>query len=228
MKALLMLMMLCVGVARAQEDFSWVEFHFARPGLQVPEYTFQLYETVDGERGGSYRAISVGAPQANKYALTANGTQTEQKLDLEPAVKARLFALVQATHGLAHCDAHRKGIADTGAKRLRVHQAYKENSTDVQCDYNYSEDKAVVELTNLFQAMAVTLDMGRQMARDEKYDRLALDGDMTLLVEEVKDGRAAGLSNIRETLKGIAEDAAVLERVKVRAGKLLEFSLIEK
>ena len=225
MKALLLAMLLVPG-AWGQEDSSSVSFHFARPGLAVTEYTLKVWD--DGT--GSYVATQAGPASANKYSVEplAAATHSKQEVHLTDAMRGRLFGLVQATHGLRSCDAHRKGIADTGAKTLTVHTAYENGEKDLSCTYNYSEDKAVVELTNLFQAMAVTLDMGRKMASDEKYDRLALDGDMTLLVEEVKDGRAAGVSNIRETLKGIAEDAAVLERVKVRAGKLLEFSSIEK
>ena len=42
MKALLISMMLCAGVASAQEDFGKITFHFVRPGLPVPDYTFLL------------------------------------------------------------------------------------------------------------------------------------------------------------------------------------------
>ena len=160
------------------------------------------------------------------------GGKTRQAVELTVNMRERVFRLAQATNGLSHCDAHRKGIADTGAKTLRFHEAWKTAAdgsfTTYTCTYNYSEDKAVVELTNVFQGMAATLDMGRKMERDQRYDRLALDGDMTTLSEMVKDGQAVGLASIGGTLRGLADDAAVLERVRVQAGKLVEFGVGEK
>ena len=41
-------------------------------------------------------------------------------------------------------------------------------------------------------------------------------------------GALWGLLSIRETLKGIVDDAAVLERVRTQAAKLMEMGSIEK
>ena len=48
-----------------------------------------------------------------------------------------------------------------------------------------------------------------------------------LLTEQVKAGRAPGLSNIAPVLQSIANDPEVLERVRGQASRLLEQSALQ-
>ena len=89
------------------------------------------------------------------------------------------------------------------------------------CTYNYSESKNVTLLTEMFQGIAETMDEGRRLDQLHRYDRLGLDAAMATLAEQVAAGRALELSTIQATLRSIAGDSEVMERVRSRANTLL-------
>jgi hypothetical protein len=67
-----------------------------------------------------------------------------------------------------------------------------------------------------------TLDTGRKLDFDHRFDRLGLDEDTAALVEDVAAGRAIEVGAIARTLRSIAADNEVLERVRGRAASLLQ------
>ncbi len=115
------------------------------------------------------------------------------------------------------CASNAKNIADTGKKTLR----YSGEGGEGSCTYNYSENKRVVMLTEAFLGIAYTLDLGRKLDFDHRFDRLGLDAVTALLVAGVESGRAVEVGTIAPTLRSIAEDSELLERVRLRAAKLL-------
>ena len=56
---------------------------------------------------------------------------------------------------------------------------------------------------------------------EHKHDRLALDEELGLLLDAVKDGRALEVQSIQRVLQEIVEDETVMDRARVRAKKLL-------
>jgi len=195
------------GAAQAQ-----VSFRYERPGLEVPRFTLTVHE--DGS--ARYEAEQV-------FEATRNGTPEMQQIDrqmaLSRATTARIFADARALDRFtAKCATPAKNIADTGTKTLR----YTGPEGGGSCVYNYSQDKRVEGLTDLFLAIAATLDMGRKLEFDHRYDRLGLDAAMQTLVEQVDSGRAVEVGTIRATLRSIAQDSEVLERVRLRATRLLQ------
>ena len=203
--------------ASAQTDGASVTFHYERAGVEVPVYTFVVFET----GAGTYTAEGVPvSASTNKYSVKPASApqQSVQPLSLNAPAADHLFELLRASNGLHGCASKAKGIADTGTKVLTYRRAGQQSLT---CTFNFSEAKPIVELMNLFEAMAFTLDTARKMEGEQKFDRLGLDGEMTTLVAAVKDGRAMGLSNIRGTLQALVDDPAVLERVRAQAGKLI-------
>jgi hypothetical protein len=79
-------------------------------------------------------------------------------------------------------------------------------------------------LGSSFIAIAYTLDGGRRLEFLHRYDRLGLDAEMTSLAREAEAGRALELGTISQTLTVIADDMAVMQRVRLRAVKLLDQS----
>jgi hypothetical protein len=69
--------------------------------------------------------------------------------------------------------------------------------------------------------IAETMDEGRELDRLHRYDRLGLDDAMAALSAEVSAGRALGLETIAGTLRALADDAEVMQRVRARASALL-------
>ncbi len=116
------------------------------------------------------------------------------------------------------CASKAKNIADTGKKTLTYTGADGSGS----CTYNYSEIKAIDMLADTFLAIAYTLDEGRTLAFLHRYDRLGLDAEMISFAQELEAGRAIELGTISPTLAAIADDTAVIQRVRLRAAKMLE------
>jgi hypothetical protein len=172
---------------------------------------------VNEDGSGRYEAEQIFPAQPG--GITPPEAQhIDRKIILSLTTTLRIFATARELNRFnMTCASSAKNIADTGAKTLR----YTGEGGDGACGYNYSQDKRVVALTDLFQAIAETLDIGRKLEFDHRFDRLGLDATMATLVEEVEAGRAAELGTIYTTLKSIAQDSELLERVRLRAAKLL-------
>jgi hypothetical protein len=65
------------------------------------------------------------------------------------------------------------------------------------------------------------LDEGRQLDHLHRYDRLGLDAAIKFLGQEVTDGRALEVGVIADSLRSIAADSEVMDRVRTRANTLL-------
>ena len=196
-----------------QKRTAQVVFDFERPGLPVPRFTLTVHE--DGT--GRYEAEQVFPSSGSSD--TPSTQPVDRAITLSAATTAQIFTTARALERFnMACASSLKGIADTGKKTLR----YTGTGGDGSCTYNFSQDKRVVALTDMFQAIALTLDMGRKLDFDHRFDRLGLDATMASLAEQVDTGRAMELGTIASTLRSIARDSEVLERVRLRAARLLK------
>jgi len=193
-----------------------IVYHYERPGLPVPTYTFTLHE--DGR--GSYKASYVPPPASNSVVAPAPvATEVNTHITLTPATTAKLFEEIRGTdHFRKQCESKAKNVADTGWKTIE----YTGPDGRATCTYNYTENKALVAVTEIFGGIATMMDMGRQLEFDRRYDRLGLDAKMTALVAAIKDKSALEVQTIAATLRSIAEDPQVIERVRVQAGRLIQ------
>lgn len=190
-----------------------VSFQFDRPGLPVPKFTLTVREdgtgTYKGETasisGGTMRSASPGQPIDRPIHLTAATTETIFK-----TARSLSFFNIE-------CASKAKNIADTGKKTL----TYTGSDGHGSCLYNYSENKGIAQLTDMFQAIAFTMDEGRKLDFMHRFDRLGLYSEMDTLNHEVQEKRALELGNIRQSLTSIANDEALMERVREKAVKLL-------
>ncbi len=157
-------------------------------------------------------------PRPNPYSIPmAPAAPTREIVDVmltrEHAVS--LFRMVKAANG---CGSKARHVANLGLKTITYTPA---GGPPTICTFNYSDDKNLQSLTDAVQGIAMTLDDGRAMTQELRYDHLALDREMELLVEQVKDGRAIDMEVIAPTLHAVADDPEVLERVRASASKLL-------
>jgi hypothetical protein len=197
-----------------------VSFQFDRTGLPVPRFTLRLRE--DGT--GNYKA--------DQSEIAATGTamrgQAPQHVDrtvnVTSGTVAKVFKAARAANYFnIECASKAKNIADTGKKTLTYTGADGSGS----CTYNYSENKVIDSLTNTFLAIAFTMDEGRKLEFLHRYDRLGLDAEMISFGQELEAGRALELGSISPTLAAIADDTAVIQRVRLRAQKMLEQAAAE-
>ena len=194
-----------------------VSFQFERIGLPVPRFTVQVRE--DGT--GRYQADEAAgsSSQLSSAVRYVGEKHIDRSITLSSATVAKIF---KAARGLDRfnvaCASKAKNIADTGKKTLSYVGADGRGS----CTYNYSEIKSVTTLTDTFLAIAFTMDEGRKLDFLHRYDRLGLDAEMTTLMHEMDEGRALELGTIAPSLYAIAGDTALIQRVRLRAAKLLE------
>jgi len=189
-----------------------VTFQFDRPGLQVPRYSFEVHE--DGT--GNYHAEEVISTQPNAPVETK---PIDRHLTITHTTVDTIFKTARALdHFNITCESTAKNIAKTGAKTL----IYKAADGTGQCTYNYSENKDVQLLTGLFQSLAYTLDEGRRLDFLHRFDRLGLDAETSTLVKAVADHRAIEIGTISASLQSIADDTAIMQRVRQRVATLLE------
>lgn len=192
-----------------------VSFQFDRAGMAVPRFTLRLRENGTG---------SYLADQA-EIAATANSMRGQAAQHIEHPINvsretvAKIFKAARAANYFnTECASKAKNIADTGKKTL----SYAGPDGSGSCLYNYSESKPVDTLTNTFLAIAYTIEEGRRLDFLHRYDRLGLDAEMISFAGEVEAGRALELGTISPTLALIADDTAVIQRVRLRAQKMLE------
>jgi hypothetical protein len=192
-----------------------VSFEFERPGLPVPKFSLQV-----GEDGSAHYVADEILTQRRSADY---GPSAPQRIDRQAMISrsttTQIFAAARELNYFnTACASKAKNIADTGKKTLR----YTGDGSSGTCTYNFSQEKRVAMLTDLFLGIAHTLDVGRKLEFDHRFDRLGLDADTAALVDDVAAGRAVELATIAPTLKSIASDSEVLERVRARAIKLLQ------
>jgi hypothetical protein len=192
-----------------------VSFQFDRVGLAVPHFKLSLQE--DGK--GTYLADQAEMPATQTSSRGQAAQHIDRSINLTPGTVAKVFKVARAlNHFEVECASKAKNIADTGKKTL----SYSGPDGSGSCTYNFSENKNVDMLTDIFLGIAYTMDEGRKLEFLHRYDRLGLDAEMTLLAQEVQEGRALELGTISPTLVAIANDADLIQRVRLKAAKMLE------
>jgi hypothetical protein len=192
-----------------------VSFEFERPGLAVPHFTLLLRE--DGT--GVYKAEQAEMPPTGTSMRGQAAQHIDRTVVLSPATVAKIFKAARELNSFnVACASKAKNIADTGKKTLNYSGADGHGS----CVYNYSENKNVQMVGETFIGIASTLDEGRSLEFLHRYDRLGLDAEMTGLAKQIEEGRALEVGTISQTLAAIADDMAVMQRVRLKAAKMLE------
>ena len=183
-----------------------ITFVFDWP-VQTPAH-YEIAVAPDGT--GSYREDAARGPGATP--------PVPRPLVLSRAVMSRLAGVRAVLVSGKACETTAKHLAQTGAKTLRLEQGGKA----LTCSYNYSDDKRIAEATATFQAIAMTMEEAPRLEHLHRFDRLGLDAELAVFVQSVRDGRAIEVGNIAPTLRSLAADADLLERVRLRAADLLQ------
>jgi hypothetical protein len=222
--ALVLLLLLCGATLRAQrssesETAAEVSFAFERTGLPVPRFTLSVDRNGLGTYTGEQAQTVVRGVPAQPETLTF-----ERKFALSSQTTGRIFKLAEELdHFNIACASKAKNVADTGTKTL----TYIAPGTMHSCTFNYTENKNVSALTDLFLAIAETMDEGRTIDHLHRYDRLGLDAELQSFSREVAEGHAVELGTIASTLRAIAEDADLMQRVRTQARALLTMVSLE-
>jgi hypothetical protein len=198
----------------AQAGSSSVVFKFAwDQGRPWVKYTI----TVD--EGGSAHFHGTGSPAEN-----SGGDEVEQDFALSDANRQKIFELTKKSdYFQLELESKAKNIAKTGQKTLEYHRGNggggPENSS---ATYNYSSNNDVIELTRLFQAIALTIDFGEKLAFDYRFNKLGLDARLHSLQEMQASHFAEEIQAIEPVLQKIANDPNMMHINQVMARQLLK------
>jgi hypothetical protein len=181
--------------------------------MPVPKFTLEVDQSGRGRYSGEE-----ATPVVRGVVMEPAAQAFERSFAIPGGSAEKIFKLArQAQRFNVECASKAKNIADTGSKTLR----YEGTDGAGSCTFNYTENKAVGEITDLLLGMAETMDEGHELDRLHRYDRLGLDAEMATLGEEVSEGHALELETIAGTLRSLAGDAEVMQRVRKRAAALL-------
>jgi len=108
-------------------------------------------------------------------------------------------------------------VASTGKKTL----TYADPTRYFETSYDYSENRAIEEITNILAGISATIEHGRKLQFLHRFDKLGLEDELKGMEAAMESHNLAELQIIRPTLESIAADSAVLNIARQRAKRLL-------
>jgi hypothetical protein len=184
---------------------------YSNPGLAPPHWVMTL--APDGS--GHFHADRGPAPAEPAEQLEVGNVDRDIKVSTDFA--SRAFDTARGHKYFASgCESHMK-VAFQGWKKF----TYAGPDGSGGCIFNYSKDKEIENLGESLVAVAATLVEGARLESLLRHDRLGLDKEIEYLSEAAGDGRVQQLGTIRGILEQLADDPAVMDRVRKRARELL-------
>lgn len=191
--------------AQPQKDAPIISFTMSFPQGTPPFYNM----AVDSSGRAEYKSTPQPNNQGDPYML---------KFTASDATRTRLFELAkQLDFFRGSYDYTKSKVAFTGTKTLSFRNGKEEHETT----YNWSQNPQIQEITNLFQSLEETIELGRQLQDKYRFDKLGVDAILKSLEEEAKDNRLAEIQAIQPILERIANDPNMMNISRRRADFVL-------
>jgi len=202
----------------------------AQPPAAVPAPAVPAQASVrfsfDWPQGSPWQAYSIAVQSDGKAGF--DGTpHTDETNDTDPyqqdftiseANRQKIFDLAQKLNYFqGDFDSHMKHIAQTGQKTLQYQSPQLQGSTT----YNWSRNPDVEDLTRLFEAIAMTIDFGRKLAFQYRFDKLGMDQRLKELEDMQASHGVEELAAIAPILRKIADDPNLMNISRESAQRLL-------
>jgi hypothetical protein len=171
--------------------------------------------TITVQSSGSARYIS-----RNPFTPPEPGSDPDYMLDFTISTRnqERLFRDAREANYFNGDFSYKKhAVASTGKKTLTYSDSVRHFSTT----YDYSENKAIQEIMNLFSGISNTIEHGRKLVFLHRFDKLGLEDELKGMESAAEGHNLAELQIIAPTLKSIAGDTTVLNIARQRAKRLL-------
>jgi len=176
--------------------------------------------TISVDDAGNAHFEGVGNP-----IDSGDGDAYAQDFTMSDANRQKIFELTKkADYFQGDLESKVKNIAKTGQKTLIYHgkTATGGQAVNTAAAYNYSTNADVQELTRFFQAVATTIDFGRKLAFQYRFDKLGLDARLYSLQEMYTTHFVEELRAIEPILQKIASDPNMMHINRVTAKQLLK------
>lgn len=179
-----------------------------------------LKYTLSVDDGGNAHFEGVGNP-----IDSGDGDTYSEDFVMSDANREKVFQLAKkADFFRGDFEAKQKNVAKTGQKTLEYHGQTSGGGhvAPTSAAYNYSTNADIQELTRFFQAVATTIDFGRKLAFQYRFDKLGLDARLNSLQELQSSHFAEELQAIEPILQKIADDPNMMHISRVSAKQLLK------
>jgi hypothetical protein len=174
------------------------------------EITFTLQST-GPTRYVSRNPLKPPDPAATDPDYTLEFTMSE-------ANRTRVFRDAQAANYFHGDFAYKKhAVSSTGKKTL----TYADQTRHFETTYDYSENKAIDNITTIFQGISNTIEHGRKLQFLHRFDKLGLEAELQGMENLAQNHNLLELQIIAPTLESIANDTSVLNIARQRAKRLL-------
>ncbi len=171
--------------------------------------------SIDVQADGRAHFNGTPHPEANN----SDTDPVQQDFTMVPGNRERIFDLTQKLNYFqGDLDAHIKHIAQTGQKTLR----YQSPQAHSAAAFNWSQNPDVQELVQLFTGVATTIDYGRKLEFQYRFDKLGMAERLKELEQLKADHEIAELHLINPILKKIADDPNVMNIARESAQRLLK------
>jgi hypothetical protein len=191
-----------------------ISFTLDFPGSVPEHYQFQVGS--DGRT--TYDSVSKISSQSedrdNFHHEFVMSLETLQKI-VQLTAKANRFQKLT--------DHSSRQMANTGKKTL----SYRDDKGVTEGTYNYSKQPAVEELTTLFENISLTMEFGRRLRYDHRYQKLALDQEIKRMEEMARSNSLTELQAVEPILQQIAADTSVINGARARAQRLIAMGSAE-
>jgi hypothetical protein len=168
--------------------------------------------------------MTISANGAGKYSSRNPGKSGDDVDDFQteftmsPAARDKLFRYAKEANYFDGDFTFKKHVvASTGKKTL----IYSDPARHFSTTYDYSENKAIQEITNILSGISNTIEHGRKLQFLHRFDKLGLEEELKGMEAAVESHNLAELQIIRSTLESIAADSTVLNIARQRAKRLL-------
>ena len=168
--------------------------------------------------------ITVSANGAAKYSSRdpgKNGDEADEyqtEFTMSPARLEKLFRYAkEADYFQGDFTFKKHVVASTGKKTL----TYVDASRRFNTTYDYSEHKAIQEITSIFMGVSNTIEHGRKLQFLRRFDKLGLEAELKVMEDAAESHSLVEMQLIAPTLESIAEDSAILNIARQRAHRLL-------
>lgn len=169
-------------------------------------------------------AMTISANGATKYS-SSNPAKTGDDVDeykteftMSPARRDKLFRYAKEANFFDGDFTFKKHVvASTGKKTL----TYTDPTRHFSTSYDYSDNKAIQEITNILAGISNTIEHGRKLAFLRRFDKLGLEDELKAMENAAEGHNLAELQIIAPTLDSIASDRTILNIARQRAQKLL-------
>jgi len=190
-----------------------VTYTFDWPSIQPHHYSI----AVDSTGRAAYESLTAEGTAAQ----SVEGEPYNVKFTVSEATRNRIFELAkQLNYFNGNFDFKKHKVAMSGTKTL----AFADADKHFQTTYNWSENPAIQELTDLFSGISNTEESGQRLEQLRRFDKLGLNQELQRMEDLSKTHGLAEVQSIAPILQELASDPAIMNIARQRAQRLLRLA----